>query len=246
MLDTTYGDGGVARLQTGTADPGETPGSNGYGLAVQDDGSALIVGLSGSPTYTEMVVVRFTPDGAPDPAFGTGGVVRFQPSTIAEPETFGFGISVAPDGNTAVAVGQMRQAVNGRGVVARILLKEPAASTTTTTLPDPCAPPGSLTNALCGFDALTASLGVNVPPGSLRDRFVGLVGKGRAAAQATEGQSGKARRKSFKRALGALKKLQKQLKSKRARRAIAEAPRSDMATQASQIAAVLSALRDAG
>jgi len=75
-------------------------------------------------------------------------------------------------------------------------------------------------------------------------RLVGFVAKSRTAAQATEGSSGKPRRKSFKRALAGLRKLQAQLRSKRSRRAIAEEARAAIAGQASQIASVLVSLLD--
>lgn len=243
VLDTGYGTGGVARVQTATADPGDTPAGFPYGIAVQSDGSVLAIGGSGSERYTEIAVLRLTPDGDPDPSFGTGGIVRIQPAMGAEPETFGFGITIAPDGHAALALGQMRAMANGRGVVAKILLTDPP--TTTTTIPDPCAPVGSLTNALCALDQLSAAVTANVPPSRLHDRLVGFVGKSRTAAAATTALTGKPRRKSFKRALVALKKVQLQLKSKKARRAIPEDARAALATQALQITATLTALRDA-
>lgn len=242
ILDAAFGDRGVARIQTGAADPGGTPASFAYGVAVQSDSKVLVIGGSGSSTYTEMVVVRLTPGGVPDPSFGTGGVVRIQPATGAEPETFGFGITIAPDGNTAIATGEMRQAM-GRGVVARILLTTPP--TTTTTLPDPCGPVGSLTSALCALDQLSVAVTNGVSAGRLRDRLAGAIATSRAAAEATAGQTGRARRKSFKRALAALKRLQAQLKTKKARRAMAEDARAALAEQASQVTATLTALRNA-
>ena len=242
ILDPTFGDRGVARIQTGAADPGGTPASLAYGVAVQSDSKVLVIGGSGSSTYTEMVVVRLTPGGVADPSFGTGGVVRIQPAVGAEPETFGFGITIAPDGNTAIATGEMRQAM-GRGVVARILLTAPP--TTTTTLPDPCGPAGSLTSALCALDQLSVAVTNGVPAGRLHDRLAGSIATSRASAEATAGQKGRARRKSFKRALAALKRLQAQLKTKKARRAVAEDARAALAGQASQVTATLTALRNA-
>jgi uncharacterized delta-60 repeat protein len=239
-LDETFRSGGVARVQTGSADPGNIPGSFMGGAAVHTDGTILLVGSSGSANYTEMVVVRLTPNGDPDTSFGVGGVVRLQPATVSEPETFGFGATIAPDGNTLLATGQMRQAVGGRGVVARIMLATP---TTTSTLPDSCAPSDSLAAALCQLEALNSAIAAGVPPGRLRDRLSGLVAKSSSFATASGQQTGRLRRKSLKRALSALNRLQRQLRTKKGRHTIAPETLSLLADDATQIATILTLLR---
>jgi len=243
MLDTTFHGGGMARVQTGTADPGGTPASFLGDVAVQSDGSILLVGSSGSTTYTEMVVVRLTSNGDLDPSFGAGGIVRFQPSTVSEPETFGSGARIAPDGNTLIATGQMRQAAGGRGIVARIQL---TVTTTTTTLPDTCSPPGSLAAALCALQQLAAAVDAGAPAGRLQDRLAASIAKCTARATASGDQTGRARKKSLKRALTALRRFQGQLRTKKAQAAIAADTRTALADQAAQIATILTTLRAGG
>ena len=122
-------------------------------------------------------------------------------------------------------------------IVARILLTTPP--------PDPCGPTGSLTSALCALDQLSVAVTNSVPAGRLHDRLAGSIGKSRTSAEATARQTGRARRKGFKRALAALQRLQGQLKTTKARRTVAEDARTALAEQVSQVAATLTALRDA-
>ena len=223
-LDTTFGDAGIARVQTGTADPGQPPASFTGGVAVQADGSVLVIGSSGSRDYTEIVVVRLTPRGDLDSTFGTGGVVRLQPATGSKPETFGFGGSIAPDGSTLVVVGQMRQLVGGRGVVARILLTSAStttttvvmSSTTTTTLA--CAAEATVVSVGCRLDGLAADVGAQVPAGKLRDKLLGQLASASALLQEAGGATSKgARRRAFRRVVKALAGSRARLNTKRAK-----------------------------
>jgi uncharacterized delta-60 repeat protein len=239
LVDTAFGDDGVVRVQTASADPGSSPASIARAVAVQADGRIILAGSSGAADYTEIVVVRLTTSGALDPSFGVGGIVRLQPSTGASPESFAFDATISPDGNSLLVVGQESGSRNG--VVGRILLASPP--TTTTTLPPGCALEQSLAAALCGLGELGASVQASVPPGRLRDRLLASIAKSTELATASDGQTGGRRKKSLKRARGALLRLQRQLGSKKARRTLAEDLITGLQGRAAQIATTFAALR---
>lgn len=71
-LDTTFGAGGAALVDLGGAEASFVA----FDLLLQPDGRLLVAAanLIGLPGLG-FVVARFLPDGAPDPDFGTGGVV---------------------------------------------------------------------------------------------------------------------------------------------------------------------------
>jgi len=92
---------------------------NDYGRAValQADGKLVLVGQVSSATVNDFGVVRYTPDGALDPSFGTGGIVTvdfFGASDGAND------VAIQPDGKIVV-VGVARNGTsNGLGL-ARLL-----------------------------------------------------------------------------------------------------------------------------
>ena len=101
-LDARFGDGGVVvtdiRIQ-------QVPRSNvATGVAVDSAGRILLSGGAqtvGSTAVEErMVAVRLTPDGALDPAFGSGGKVRIRPfpDDPAGTRIRGGRLGLAPDG----------------------------------------------------------------------------------------------------------------------------------------------------
>lgn len=67
--DTAFGNGGIAVLSLTPGD--ETIG----GMGVQSDGSIVIVGTTQNVPNYDMFAARFTPSGALDEGFGTGGIV---------------------------------------------------------------------------------------------------------------------------------------------------------------------------
>ena len=74
--DETFGAGGRIMLQAGT---GILPYSQGTAVAVAPDGGIVLAGnATDSPAHSAVALVRLLPDGTPDPAFGTDGVVRAQ------------------------------------------------------------------------------------------------------------------------------------------------------------------------
>jgi uncharacterized delta-60 repeat protein len=69
-LDTTFGTGGVVSANLGADSVAVDDG-----LYIQPDGKYLLTGVIFPGVGTRDALVRFLPDGAPDPGFGTGGGV---------------------------------------------------------------------------------------------------------------------------------------------------------------------------
>lgn len=69
-LDAAYGTAGVALRAVAGDD-------NVEGMHLYADGSVLAIGRTGSGTSANMLFVKFTPTGALDTTFGTGGVVTY-------------------------------------------------------------------------------------------------------------------------------------------------------------------------
>jgi uncharacterized delta-60 repeat protein len=71
-------DFGIAGQTTLAGNGGGSIGANGF--AVQPDGKIVVVGIgrAGGQFDFDFIVARFLPNGAPDTAFGTGGLVQFQ------------------------------------------------------------------------------------------------------------------------------------------------------------------------
>lgn len=74
-----------------------------FGTAVQSNGDVVAVGESGVSTAPDVVLERFTPTGALDPSFGSGGVV--QGPTINGPlgaGSLGHAVAIQPNGQIVV------------------------------------------------------------------------------------------------------------------------------------------------
>lgn len=105
VLDPSFGRGGVAVADFGGGDEVTD-------LALAADGSIVAVG-GGEQVFN---LVRYRPDGRPDAAFGTGGVV----STDVDPESFSdspTSVALRPDGRV-VAGGRVTR--GGSGVAALV------------------------------------------------------------------------------------------------------------------------------
>jgi uncharacterized delta-60 repeat protein len=92
VLDSTFGSGGVATFDT------TTPASNFqvlYRLAIQSDGKIVGCGTSNN----SILAIRVLPDGTPDPAFGTNGIVKLTVGSSA----FAFRIAIQSDGKIVLA-----------------------------------------------------------------------------------------------------------------------------------------------
>lgn len=108
--------GVTVRRRDGTLDPsfsgdgrltlGITPGERdfGVGVAVLPDHRIRILGATdttaGTATNLRPVIVGLTPDGSPDPGFGTAGVVTFQ---VGYASSVPGGMAIADDGRIAIA-----------------------------------------------------------------------------------------------------------------------------------------------
>jgi uncharacterized delta-60 repeat protein len=108
-VDSSFGAGGLAMLAIDGWLHAEA-----NAVAVQPDGKIVVVGTSrrpasGSPPTrrcdpcSEAVAVRFTADGALDPAFGSGGVARLAPLGGGPLEAAGDDVALLPGGKILVA-----------------------------------------------------------------------------------------------------------------------------------------------
>jgi uncharacterized delta-60 repeat protein len=91
-LDPTFGSDGTRVVNLGGTE-------GGFGLAVQPDGNLVLVGVQ-QPSPGEnakAIVVRLTPDGSLDPAFGNGGVV-------VVPSAGGYAVALQKTGRSLSAV----------------------------------------------------------------------------------------------------------------------------------------------
>jgi uncharacterized delta-60 repeat protein len=84
-LDTGFGSSGFAT--TNFLPTPDDPGKKDTlaSLALLDDGRILVGGsmtFQDSPNVTYPALARYTPDGAPDPTFGTAGMVTFNPTSV--------------------------------------------------------------------------------------------------------------------------------------------------------------------
>ena len=70
-------------------------------ILIQPDGKYVVVGSSGSSTFTQYVA-RFLPDGTPDASFGSGGVTLIN---IAANQTIGLSIALQADGKIVTGGG---------------------------------------------------------------------------------------------------------------------------------------------
>jgi uncharacterized delta-60 repeat protein len=80
--DETFGEGGSVVFDLSNGQPGSR--SQATSVDVGGDGSLLVGGVVLGPSSTnQSFVLRLLPDGRPDAAFGTDGVVRFDPVAFA-------------------------------------------------------------------------------------------------------------------------------------------------------------------
>src|SRR5215831_6782390 len=87
-LDTGFGNGGIASLNFGSG-KNVTAGPN-RKLAIQSDGKILVGGLSGGT----FAIARLLSNGALDPTFGSGGLVKAIPSGSSNGLSSAFGLAI--------------------------------------------------------------------------------------------------------------------------------------------------------
>ncbi|HII75787.1 MAG TPA: hypothetical protein HA264_01785 [Methanolinea sp.] len=95
-LDGTFGVGGVV-LYSGEGDNFD------YGnwVLVQPDGKILVSGATSVDNAFDLLLMRYNPDGTPDPAFGIGGVVHH--GDAGGRDEYGYAHAVQQDGKIIVA-----------------------------------------------------------------------------------------------------------------------------------------------
>lgn len=95
-LDPSFATNGLAYY--GSAEGGT---DQGLAIAVQTDGKILLAGSTTRAGQTDLLLLRFTPQGALDPFFAAGGVTLYDgPSQGAD---CGNALALQPDGNILVA-----------------------------------------------------------------------------------------------------------------------------------------------
>ncbi|HZV68025.1 MAG TPA: T9SS type A sorting domain-containing protein [Saprospiraceae bacterium] len=93
-LDPTFGVDGIEKTDIGSSFDIMRA------ITIQPDQKLLAVGSSGSGGSADIVVVRYLPDGSPDPDFGANGIARMDFDGL--PST-GYAIALQPDGQIVLA-----------------------------------------------------------------------------------------------------------------------------------------------
>ena len=92
-LDSAFGDNGIVLTPVGSTDVGN-------GVAQQVDGKLVLVGDSWNGTDIDVAVVRYLPNGTPDPDFGSGGIVT---TDIEGGQNGAMAVAFQADGKIVVA-----------------------------------------------------------------------------------------------------------------------------------------------
>lgn len=106
QLDHGFGTNGIASTDLGGAD------DEAYDAAALPDGGIVVVGRTDAAGVqkTDFGIVRYGPDGIPDPGFGTGGVVR---TDVLGGGDQANAVAVQPDGKIVVAGFATRAGIDG-------------------------------------------------------------------------------------------------------------------------------------
>jgi uncharacterized delta-60 repeat protein len=92
-LDQAFGDGGVAETSFGTFSAGEA-------VDLQDDGSIVVAGFTGTDGNNDLAVVKFLADGSLDASFGGDGIVT---TGVGNNDETSGGLATQGDGKFVVA-----------------------------------------------------------------------------------------------------------------------------------------------
>lgn len=204
--DITFGSGGIRRIQTAT---GNFAFSIVEDVIIQPDGKVLLIGTS-HDTSSGMVVLRFETNGNLDPTFGSGGIARLMVGSV----TSGAQGVLSPDAQSLVVTGRLDGSTIDTGIVARVLLTE------TTTNPGGCAAAPSIPGAHCRVTELGGLVDAGVPDGKLRKRLDKSIARAGDRLGAAETLTGRALRKSIRKALARLRGVRHVLGSGAATRKI--------------------------
>ena len=196
-------------------------------IAIQPDGRILLLGTSrvNDANDREIVALRLEADGDLDPTFGDGGVARFRVGNM-----FAASASISPDGQSLVFVGRTVADSLESGVVGRILLAD--QPTTSTTLPGGCPAVGSIAGARCRVARIADQASSAISSAKLRQRVVRAAGRAADRLAAAETLSGRALRRSLRRALAGLRGVSRLLVSKAAERSLGGEQRAALVADA--------------
>jgi|CXWL01.1.fsa_nt_gi uncharacterized delta-60 repeat protein len=117
-LDTTFGGTGIVTTDLGNNEKGSD-------LVIQPDGKIILVGTIYASNFSDILLVRYTSDGALDNSFGENGKII---KDLGSAPDLGNGITIQPDGMVVVA-----GASNGRALLARYILEVSNHQTISTT-----------------------------------------------------------------------------------------------------------------
>jgi len=111
-LDTGFGAGGIVTTDLGGDD------DEAYDAALLPNGGVVAVGRTDAASFTntDFGVVRYLPDGAPDPGFGSAGIVK---TDILGGGDQANAVAVQPDGKIVVAGFATRSGIDGDFAVVR-------------------------------------------------------------------------------------------------------------------------------
>jgi uncharacterized delta-60 repeat protein len=114
MLDTTYGNGGIARIDIG----GFQDNSRNH-MVLPDNRVVLVGGGKATTDKTDATIVMLTENGQRDTSFGDNGVRRFD---LGSPSDVFWGVTLSPDGKSIVAVGLKGAPMNGNSDAALVIV----------------------------------------------------------------------------------------------------------------------------
>jgi uncharacterized delta-60 repeat protein len=110
ILDTGFGQNGIASISS------DSMTYNPNAMDMAPDGKILLSGTSGTNHFT---VVRYLPDGTPDPGFGTNGLYVWDNPADTTVLLWGFSILAQPDGKILISA-SMQDSFTSQTVLLRV------------------------------------------------------------------------------------------------------------------------------
>ncbi len=98
-IDTTFGNNGVVVKDNVAGGNGD---DRAYSIIINDDGKLNITGFSYGSSYSDMMVLRYNPDGTIDTDFGVNGVVVSNNAAGGNDEDYGYAIALDTANNILI------------------------------------------------------------------------------------------------------------------------------------------------